>query len=226
MESLFQVDRGSCSTTQGNNEAISALETRRPGRAWQFVSEFQQLLGEDSEPDPLFFVDSWTLGMGAAVENFKQRRQAQADRDRESQAFREIDRLGTRALFEESDLYTEFVSSAPASTSSGTAGAAWQSPQEPSARTEYQTLRESDTFAQECSSLRTREPMTVERACQLLGVTPASTEKQAKAAYRRMVSQWHPDRLELCTEETRQFATERMAAINEAYHLLRSALLH
>jgi curved DNA-binding protein CbpA len=35
-----------------------------------------------------------------------------------------------------------------------------------------------------------------------------------------MVSQWHPDRLELRTEDVRQFATERMAAINEAYHLL------
>jgi molecular chaperone DnaJ len=67
--------------------------------------------------------------------------------------------------------------------------------------------------------------MTQDRARQLLGVTSASTGKQIKAAYRRMVSQWHPDRLELPTEEARQFATARMAAINEAYHLLRSTLL-
>jgi curved DNA-binding protein CbpA len=39
-----------------------------------------------------------------------------------------------------------------------------------------------------------------------------------------MASQWHPDRLEFRTESVRQIATEQMAAINEAYHLLRSCL--
>jgi DnaJ like chaperone protein len=66
--------------------------------------------------------------------------------------------------------------------------------------------------------------MTQDRAYLLLGVTETSTQRQIKAAYRQMVSQWHPDRLELRTEEVRQLATERMAAINEAYRLLRSDL--
>ena len=36
-----------------------------------------------------------------------------------------------------------------------------------------------------------------------------------------MVSEWHPDRLEQSGERVRAFATKQMAAINEAYHLLR-----
>lgn len=220
MESQLRVNRGSGSATEGGYEAISALEPRRPVRTWEFVSEFQQLLGDDSEPDPLFFVDSWTLGMGAAVESFKQRRQAQADREREIRDFSELDSLGARALLEESALYAEFISSAPANPQPS--GTTWQSAEEPFARTGYQTSQEWNTFG---GSREPVQPMTQDRARQLLGVTPASTGKQIKAAYRRMVSQWHPDRLELPTEEARQFATARMAAINEAYHLLRSTLL-
>jgi curved DNA-binding protein CbpA len=37
-----------------------------------------------------------------------------------------------------------------------------------------------------------------------------------------MASQWHPDRLERGSEHARRMATDQMAAINEAYSLLRS----
>jgi len=36
-----------------------------------------------------------------------------------------------------------------------------------------------------------------------------------------MVGEWHPDRLEQSGERVRTFAIKQMAAINEAYHLLR-----
>jgi curved DNA-binding protein CbpA len=39
-----------------------------------------------------------------------------------------------------------------------------------------------------------------------------------------MASQWHPDRLQSRTEEMRRFATDQMAAINEAYSVLRNGL--
>jgi DnaJ-class molecular chaperone len=64
--------------------------------------------------------------------------------------------------------------------------------------------------------------MTPRRACRLLGVSANSSGEQIKAAYRRMASQWHPDRLARGSEHERQMATEQMAAINEAYSLLRS----
>lgn len=63
--------------------------------------------------------------------------------------------------------------------------------------------------------------MKCQSAYELLKVNRYSTESQIKAAYRRMVGQWHPDRLERKSEEVREFATNQTAAINEAYHLLR-----
>ncbi|MGA2808421.1 MAG: J domain-containing protein [Terracidiphilus sp.] len=222
MESQLQVERGTGSATQGGYEGISAFEPKPPLQTWEFVSEFQQLLGEDSEPDPMFFVDSWTLGMGAAVESFKQRRQAQANRERESREFNQLVSLGARAVLEESALYPEFISLPTARQEPDTA---WQASQEPSAQTAYQSSEEWNTFAEASGSSREEvQPMTEDRARQLLGVTPASAGTQIKAAYRRLVSQWHPDHLECRTEETRQFATARMAAINEAYHLLRRTM--
>jgi curved DNA-binding protein CbpA len=68
----------------------------------------------------------------------------------------------------------------------------------------------------------TTEPITELDACQILGVTAKSSRRQIRAAYHRKVSQWHPDRLEQGSEEMRLFATEQMAAINHAYHLLTS----
>ena len=63
--------------------------------------------------------------------------------------------------------------------------------------------------------------MTCQGAGDLLGVSSQSSEAHVKAAYRRMVSAWHPDRLERSDEKVRAFATNQMAAINEAYHFLR-----
>jgi len=170
------------------------------------------------------FTNPLALGMGAAVESFKQRRQAQADRDRESREFSQLDGLGARALLEESALYADFISSTQTSRAPYDAGR--QAPEKPSSRTGYETTQEWDTSSEASGNSPEKiQPMTEDRARQLLGVTPASAGKQIKAAYRRLVSQWHPDRLECRTEEARQFATERMAAINEAYHLLRSTQL-
>jgi curved DNA-binding protein CbpA len=61
----------------------------------------------------------------------------------------------------------------------------------------------------------------VNRAYELLKVNRYSTESQIKAAYRRMVGQWHPDRLEGKSEEVRELAIKQTAAINKTYHLLR-----
>ena len=47
---------------------------------------------------------------------------------------------------------------------------------------------------------------------------------EIRAAYRRKVSQWHPDRLDRRSEDVRQRATAQMAAINEAYRLLCSGI--
>ena len=55
---------------------------------------------------------------------------------------------------------------------------------------------------------------------ELLGVHSGCSAEEFKAAYKRTVSQWHPDRLQQMAPELRQFATERLARINEAYSKL------
>ena len=66
-------------------------------------------------------------------------------------------------------------------------------------------------------------PMTLERACEVLCLSAGSCEAQIKAAYRKLVSRWHPDLYESGNELERARATERMAAINDAYRILRGA---
>jgi curved DNA-binding protein CbpA len=66
--------------------------------------------------------------------------------------------------------------------------------------------------------------MTHQHACRLFGVSANTTLEQLRSAYRRMVTQCHPDRLGPATEEAHQRATDQMAAINEAYRLLRTHL--
>jgi DnaJ-domain-containing protein 1 len=53
-----------------------------------------------------------------------------------------------------------------------------------------------------------------------LGVSTNATEAEIKAAYRRLVSEWHPDRLNNMAKELREIATERQKTINQAYELL------
>lgn len=218
MKSQFHVDRGACSTAQESYDAAPAHETSQPARSWSFVGDFQGMVGDDAEPDPLFFVETWTLGTAAAVENFKQRRQGLADRECPSVALRDLGRTATLSFVEDSAVYVDFISSfrAPAGRCNGGANA----PAEEPCAEAKPAAREEDAFAGEIVY-----PLTAQSACQLLGVTANSTLKQIKAAYRQRVSQWHPDRLGFQSEAVQRRATEQMAAINEAYHLLCNGLL-
>jgi DnaJ domain len=64
-------------------------------------------------------------------------------------------------------------------------------------------------------------PVTQGEACELLGVSPGCTKEELAAAYRRRISQWHPDKLETMAQELKDYATRRTARINEAYERLK-----
>ncbi len=55
------------------------------------------------------------------------------------------------------------------------------------------------------------------KAYQILGVGKESTETDIRSAYRRLVSQYHPDRVANLGEEFVKVAEEKFKVINEAY---------
>jgi hypothetical protein len=210
MQDQFNVDRGSCSVSREGYEAQPLIEPNRPRKTWQFVEDFQLLAGEDAEPDALFFVESWSLGASEALANLQRRRLGQADSERKSRVFAEPDSFGPPLLATDIASRFEPGSSTRIPVKLGYDPAAWQG----SAAEPHLLPEEWDR------TLDSVHPMTEERARELLGVTGSSTRRQIKVAYRETARQWHPDRLEHSTGAVRQFATEQMAAVNEAYRLL------
>ena len=59
--------------------------------------------------------------------------------------------------------------------------------------------------------------MSTARAYAELGLEPGANEAEVKAAWRRLVSQWHPDR------NNRSVAVDKMQRINQAFETLRRA---
>lgn len=59
------------------------------------------------------------------------------------------------------------------------------------------------------------------RSYLVLGVTPEATPEEIKRAYRRLVRQWHPDRMSQ-EDRRRRAAEERLRQINRAYETLKA----
>jgi hypothetical protein len=206
-----------------------------PRQASQFTVGFQQALGDDFDLDPLFLEESWTLGLPAAKENWERRQRDRADRERQNRAFRELDSFATFNFAEAAGWTTASLLADRAATIASRYDPNWSQPapaaeiiaqpgadQQPG-QAEAPKQHEAQPFAfKPCEAPSV--PMTKARACILLEVDLGTTREQLRSAYRRMVSRWHPDRLQLCTDEIRRYANHQMAAINEAYSLLRANL--
>jgi hypothetical protein len=215
-----------------------------PIRPSRFANDIQQLFGDDLDLDPLFLEESWTFGAPIALENLRRRRQAQAERECQSRAFRELDTLGTLFFVENREPAGESLLADRAATIASGYGATW-SPRAAQTAAPARDTQQSwtpkdwapeDRIAQSWmpedvpqhnagsqqmeSIAQPWDNMTLARARQLLGTSAASTREQIRSAYRRMVSQWHPDRLQHASEAVHERATQQMAAINEAYRLL------
>jgi hypothetical protein len=167
-----------------------------------FLTQIEQVLGVEMEPDSEFFVDSWTVGVAAASENF-QRRQKLNSREHQIPAWNTF------------SSFTPWV----VSNINASAESAWP-------------LREQRTIAdlrwvgdveednRQAGDEPIDGPLTIESASRLLGVVATSTREQIRVAYRKMASRYHPDRQAQGTPREQKLASDRMAAINEAYHLL------
>ena len=239
MKGQFQMESGSA--MQGSGKTIPGFEQNPEQQAWLSGNAAPPLHPrEDLQLDPLFLEDSWTLGVPAAIKNWEQRRLGRTLRAGQNRQPWEFESRGTTFFLQERAWYAEHFSAAQeaAVARPNGSGIAEQTgnecpalPWEESAAQTECRARRGERQAQpkwEGSAVEseirpeTTYSMTPRRACRLLGVTASSTGEQIKAAYRRMASQWHPDRLERGSEHARRMATDQMAAINEAYSLLRS----
>ncbi len=202
-----------------------------------FAEHIQQLFGDDFDPDPLFLEESWTLGIPAAAENLCRRRQNAADREFQNRAFRDLNGLGSLFIIEDHDQAAEALLADRADMIATFYASAWSQRPAPS-RSPADSAHDSHVsyrrmpagVPSQNATRRETEPavepwnnMSVAYANQLLGTSRASTRQQIRSAYRRLVSEWHPDRLQDASGLVRESATQKMSAINEAYRLLRTA---
>ena len=181
------------------------------------------MLGEDCELEASFLEESWVSGRPMTSARVGRKRDRVAEND-DRVTFTELNTLGSFFFSPASELMGNRPAYACPADSTNSYRAAWlRDPfDEFASRTEDQSLVQDfagyKNHAWDGGALGS---MTHRRDCELLSVSEESTATQIRAAYRRMVGEWHPDRLEQSGERVRAFATKQMAAINEAYHLLR-----
>jgi DnaJ-domain-containing protein 1 len=169
------------------------------------------------EPDSQFFVECWTIGVPEATKNIQMRHSVLSGHEEESFEFHDSG-LRRNSCPEENASQAEFFSSVFPSLLSGQ----FNFDCSPEVAESGVRIPNGDAFAEQFpGSQNTACPMTLQSARELLGVSLTSTPNQIKAAYRQKVRQWHPDRINDRYETARQFATEKLIAINEAYRLLR-----
>jgi hypothetical protein len=213
MEGQFNVEFDLPMAPQEDFTSFPTLDFSSVPPSSHFAGDIHSLLGEEAEPDPLFFVESWTLGAPTAAENLKQRRSRQDDFQPQTHNFGPSNQLGAEFFVQQSQQYAQ-VSSPRSAYREGFAAHSYQTSQD-----------KSEPFTRESeSSQQPNQPMTRQLALQILGVTATSSAIEIKSAYRRLVNEWHPDRFECQTERARQLATAKMSAINKAYQFLRTTL--
>jgi hypothetical protein len=168
------------------------------------------VLGDDADPDPLFFVETWTFGVDAATRNLHARRHTSEPHEAHATTFQSFNFFTPVTFIEES-------MSASTSTMPSAFSSAWKEAYGAPASAAHTSAPNN---AAPFSSTDLSQPLTAELACRTLGIATSSSRRQIKAAYRQLVWRYHPDRLEYSTEHDQRIATDRMTSINAAYHLL------
>ena len=210
-----------------------------PAHPLRFGSHVQPLFADCSD-EATFLEESWTLGVHAAAENLQRRRQFKADKENQARAFSELQNLGTIRFIEERQRAADSALADRAATIvdhyDAYSSQSW-SPQDwiPENQITHSRIpqgwapsympRVEGSQKPASSTEMGDSTMTPQRARLLLEVASTSTREQVRSAYRRMVGQWHPDRLQFTSDAIRHHATQHMAALNEAYRLLCSAEL-
>ena len=204
----------------GGEPAEALLGYASPSR---LASQIQELLREDCELETSFLEESWASGRPVTSGGGGRKRDEAAE-NIGGVTFAELNTLGSYFFSQANGMMGDRPAYAYPVSSTNSYTAAWlRDPlEEFASRTEVQvSVHDSAGYKRHAYGTGALGSMTYQGACELLSVSEGSTVTQIRTAYRRMVSEWHPDRVEQSSERVRAFATKQMAAINEAYHLLR-----
>jgi hypothetical protein len=204
----FPIDEAFSARIQNADHAEVTTEWGQTEFAEPLLAQLQPILGHEAEPDPAFFIDSWTIGVTAASENY-------LHRHHESKP-REVSHASELPSYIPSFTFVSFLNIEP------TAPAVSSSPEKAIDRTKDLS---GFVYQEEEVELDLTGPLTLQTASRLLGVAANSSREQIRTAYRRMAGRYHPDRQESAGQQHRKQASDRMAAINAAYHMLSTAAL-
>lgn len=179
-------------------------------------SQIRHLLGGDLEIDSLFFETLWRTGLRVAIEELAVRN-AEEERVHRSES-REEPRGEPHPFFSFDGFGLPMwiqppVSSANSTPDPPTVGSAVVDPVCLDPALDPVLASQQEMYL----------PVTEQSACRILKVSPHSTPTEIRAAYHSMASQWHPDRAGAGSQFQQRLANEQMAAINAAYHLLRTS---
>ena len=92
----------------------------------------------------------------------------------------------------------------------------------PSARTNFRATDKGSSPASKPRHIDDLEPNSVSECYEILGVhsdRPSVTD--VKSAYRRLIREYHPDKVESSDEDTKKDAHDKSRKINGAYELLK-----
>ena len=174
------------------------------------------LLGENTDPDPLFFVETWTFGVDTAARNFHARRHT-PDRHHLNQPHPGAPAFQSFHFFTPVPFVEESISASGSTTIPAAFSSAWKNAYGTPASS---PLSDAPHDGTPFTPFDPSQTLTAELACRTLGIAPSSSRKQIKAAYRQLVWRYHPDRLPHSSDHDRRLATDRMTSINAAYHML------
>lgn len=206
VDSFWQLEEASFEDVRGAQARAAADGPRGGESGAPFLTQIEQVLGAETEPDSEFFVDSWTVGIAAASENLLRRK------------------MKTREHETPSWVTLPFFTTLYVDRAEALGEAEWPLGQARAEEASVAYLRwrgdEESDDGQAADEVEMACPLTLESACRVLGVAATSTREQIRAAYRKMASRYHPDRLAQSGAREQELASDRMARVNEAYRLL------
>lgn len=205
MDAYWLIDEMPPARIGETQSGAAASQPDAIGSGAPFLTQIEQMLGEEAEPDTAFFMDCWTVGVDAATDSFLRRQAADARRVSEASPWQN----------------PNFFNPYYVARADACAETAWplRDAQGPMADRRW-LGSEFEAGRLTAGEAPLAYPLTLESACRLLGVAATSTREQIRAAYRRMAGRYHPDRLARRGGVEQKLASDCMASINEAYRLL------